>query len=98
MIELLALFSFGAVVVLAVLGFMRPQHLKVSAAVGNANLTLEAEAGGAMKASPPREALESWARLIATQKGGAQRLLYAESLDERPAVPIVGSGNPNVRS
>jgi hypothetical protein len=98
MIGLLIVCSFGAVALLAVLRHMKPERLKVSAAMWNARLTLEADSGDASKASPPREVLESWARAIADAEGGVDRLLYAESLGERPAVGIPASGNPDVGS
>jgi hypothetical protein len=92
MIELLAFsfffYSFVALVVGAVLFFMKPKHLKVSAAIGSVNLTVEADSGDAPKASPPREVLESWSRAITT---------WTEGLN-RPAVGIPGSGTPDVGS
>jgi|HubBroStandDraft_6_1064221.scaffolds.fasta_scaffold2490893_1 hypothetical protein len=67
MIELLIACFFVTVVLLAVLGLMRPQRLKVSAAVGGARLTLEADSGDAPKACPSRGVLELWARTIGTR-------------------------------
>jgi hypothetical protein len=70
MIGIIAFFILATVFVAGALLRKDLKRLRVSAALGNANFTLEADAGDASKAAPPGKVLEVWARAIATRNDG----------------------------